>query len=208
MLNDLLNNPGTGLKPELNNLGSLLSGFYSIAFYLVTFLAFIWFVWGAFQYIFAGGDKEKLAKAKARLTWAVVGLVIFILAFVIAQFAAQILKPKPGNVPLPGFSLVQPAYGAVDIGKEYAFGDVASLGQGLDRLVGPAFSIATAAVIFYFLIGAFKILTGGGDKEALGNAQKMITHSIIGFILLMFAFLVFQFVLSSLFGITGLKIIK
>lgn len=104
--------------------------------------------------------------------------------------------------------LTQPAYAAVNIGGEYGFGEVKTLGQGVGLLVTPAFSIATTAVVIYFLIGAFKYLSAGGDKEAVSGAQKMITHSIIGFVLLMFAFLIFQFLLSSLFGITGLQLIK
>lgn len=96
----------------------------------------------------------------------------------------------------------------VDIGKNYAFGGIKSLGEGAGLLVTPAFSIATLAVIIYFLIGAFKYLTSGGDKDAIAGARAMITHAIVGFILLMFAFLIFQFLLSSLFGITDFRIIK
>lgn len=89
---------------------------------------------------------------------------------------------------------------AVDIGKEYDFGNIPSLGEGINRLVAPAFSIATLAVVIYFLIGAFKYLTSGGDKESVGEAQKMITHTIVGFIILMFAFLILQFI-PEFFGI-------
>jgi len=101
-----------------------------------------------------------------------------------------------------------PIHAQVDIGKEYAFGDIKSLGEGTDRLVGPTFSIATVAVVMYFLFGAFKILTAGADKEAMGNARNMITHAIIGFVILMFAFLILQFLLSSLFGIKDFQIIQ
>lgn len=109
---------------------------------------------------------------------------------------------------------ISPAYAqslslsGVAIGQEYAFGWITNLGQGVNLLVVPAFSIATLSVVIYFLIGAFKWLSSGGDKEALEGARRMITHSIIGFIILMFAFLILQFLLSGLFGITGLKIIQ
>jgi len=95
----------------------------------------------------------------------------------------------------------------VNIGDQYAFGKVGSLGEGVGLLVNPAFSIAATLVVIYFLVGAFKILTAGGDKEAVGSAQKMITHAIIGFVLLMFSFLIFQFLTGSLFGF-NLKLIK
>lgn len=88
----------------------------------------------------------------------------------------------------------------VDIGTEYSFGDIPSLGEGVNRLVDPTFSLATAVVIIYFLIGAFKFLTSGGDKEAVASARNMITHAIIGFIILIFVFIILQFI-PQFFGL-------
>lgn len=70
------------------------------------------------------------------------------------------------------------------------------------------FSIATALVTIYFLWGAFKYLVSAGNKEETAGARDMITHAIIGFIILIFAFLILQFLLSSLFGISDYQIIK
>lgn len=74
-----------------------------------------------------------------------------------------------------------------------------SLGQATSQLVTPVFSIATSIVIIYFLLGAFKYLRAGENKEEVAGARQMITHAIIGFIILMFAFFVLQFLISSLF---------
>jgi hypothetical protein len=102
-------------------------------------------------------------------------------------------------------NLIPTAY-AVDLGKEYPLGAINSLGEGFGYLVGPGFAIAAIAVVFYFLIGAFKILVSGGDKGAMASAQAMITHAIIGFILLMLMFIILQFIPQA-FGLTGFKII-
>lgn len=102
---------------------------------------------------------------------------------------------------------INPVFAQVNIGKEFGFGDITSLGDATSRLVKPAFELSAATVIIYFLLGAFKYLTSGGNKEEIEKARQMITHAIIGFIILMFAFLILQFLLSSLFGITGLQII-
>lgn len=83
--------------PKITNLGDLISELYKIAFPLVVFLAFFWLVWGAFQYISAGGDKQKLAGARSRIIWAIVGLIITSLAFLVAQFAQQIVQPRFGS---------------------------------------------------------------------------------------------------------------
>ena len=94
--------PGQGsLKPEFKDIGSLISSFLNIVFYIAIFLAFYWLVWGAFQYILAQGKKEELAKARARITWALVGLIIVLSAFLIAKFALEIFPPTSGKGGLP-----------------------------------------------------------------------------------------------------------
>ena len=100
MLGDLLKETGV---PNFNGstakLGALISGFLNISLYLATFMAFYWLVWGAFQYILASGKKEELAKARSKITWALIGLVVIFSAFFIAKFAGEIFKdilPKGG----------------------------------------------------------------------------------------------------------------
>lgn len=102
--------------------------------------------------------------------------------------------------------IIPTVYAAVDIGKEFGYGDIKSLGEGTSRLVLPAFSLAAVLVIIYFLIGAFKYLKSGGNKEEVQGAREMITHAIIGFILLMFTFLVIQYLMFRLFGLRGFQI--
>lgn len=80
-----------------------------------------------------------------------------------------------------------------DIGQNFAFGDIGTLGEGLNKLVAPVFSIAVTLVVIYFLIGGFKYLTSAGEKEAVASARSMIIHAIIGFVLLLFIFLILQF---------------
>lgn len=91
-------------------------------------------------------------------------------------------------------NLIKPAFAqGVDLGKEFGFGNINTLGEGFDRLVLPGFGIAALAVVFYFLFGAFKLLTSGGDKNAVEGAKNMITHALIGFVLLMMMFLILQY---------------
>lgn len=94
----------------------------------------------------------------------------------------------------------------VDIGREFGFGWIPSLGEAISKLVDPIFSAAAFLVILYFLLGAFRFLKAGGNKEDMDAARQMISHAIIGFIILMFAFFILQF-MSDLFK-PGLDIIK
>ncbi len=81
---------------NFTNLTSVLSGFLNIAFYAAFFLAFFYLIWAAFSYITAQGKKEELQKATARITWAIIGLIIVFLAYFIARFVGEILPPKGG----------------------------------------------------------------------------------------------------------------
>lgn len=94
-----------------------------------------------------------------------------------------------------------------NLSDEYAFGYIKTLGYGLSHLAVPMFYIAGTAVTFYLVIGAFKYLTSNGDKNAVQGAKNMITHSIIGFILLIMVFLILQF-LPQLFNLQGFRIIQ
>ncbi len=78
-------------KSSFTDLGSTLSAFYGVIFYIAFFLVLIWLVWGIFQYLFAGGNKEGLAKARGRITWAIVGFVILVIAFFVSDLLKGIL---------------------------------------------------------------------------------------------------------------------
>ncbi|MBI2600522.1 hypothetical protein HYW42_01100 [Candidatus Daviesbacteria bacterium] len=95
----------------------------------------------------------------------------------------------------------------VNIEDKFGFGNIKSLGEAISGLVNPAFSIAAALVVLYFVLAGFKYLTSAGNKEDLASAQKMALYATVGFVVLMAAFLIFQFLLSKLFGINGLQII-
>ena len=81
------------------SLGTIISEFASLALLIGGFLMFIWFVWGVFEYIFAGGNKDSLGKARKRMTWAIVGFLLFAISFAVSQYASTIFKPTSPSVP-------------------------------------------------------------------------------------------------------------
>lgn len=95
----------------------------------------------------------------------------------------------------------------INLGDQYGFGHISTFGQGLGYLINPAFAIAGIAVLFYLIMGAFKLLTSSGDKATVDSARNMITHAIIGVILLMAMFLILKFI-PEFFGLKGLEFIK
>lgn len=80
--------------------GDLISQSLEIAFAIAAMTAFFYALWGVYQYIFAGGNKEGLGKARARITWAIVGLVILGMAFAISQFVESFLVTQPLPKPI------------------------------------------------------------------------------------------------------------
>lgn len=89
---------------QFTNLGSVVSGGLNLAFMIGGFLMLFWFSWGVFQYLFAGGNKENLAKARARLTWAIMGFVFLTISFAISQYAQKIVPTENSITPvsIPG----------------------------------------------------------------------------------------------------------
>lgn len=85
--------------PKFITLGDVLSDLINIAFYVAMLFAFTWLVWGAFDYIMAQGKKENLAKARAKITWAIIGLMVVFSAYFVAKFAGQIFPPTKGGLP-------------------------------------------------------------------------------------------------------------
>lgn len=85
--------------PNRFTLGFILAQLIIIAFYIAGFLTFYYLIWGSFQYILSSGNKEQLQKARARITWALVGLIVIFLSYFIAKYALEIFPISKGGLP-------------------------------------------------------------------------------------------------------------
>ena len=79
---------------KFGTLGGLISQLLNVVFLIAGFLMFIWATVGIFQYITAGGNKEGLAKARARITWAMVGFLFVMISYLLSTYVQQIFKPN------------------------------------------------------------------------------------------------------------------
>lgn len=71
----------------LDFLGKTLINTLSLFFIAAIVLCLVFLVLGGIQWTTSGGDKNKLAAAKAKLTWAVIGLVVSLSTlFIISVF--------------------------------------------------------------------------------------------------------------------------
>jgi hypothetical protein len=77
--------------PDGGNLGGILN-WVVIALGIVAVLAALFFLlWGGIKWITSGGDKEKVDSARGTITYAIIGLVIVILGYVIVSFIRNLL---------------------------------------------------------------------------------------------------------------------
>ena len=93
-----INGPITQNVERFNTPAGLISEFLQIAFLIAGFLMFIWLVIGIFQYIFAGGNKDGLAKARKRIIYAIVGFLVVVLSFTLSRYIEDVIPHNNPNV--------------------------------------------------------------------------------------------------------------
>ncbi len=89
---------------KISGLNIVLQNFLSIALTLVGLVAIIMIVVSGIHFLSAGGDKEGAAKAKNTLTFAIIGLIVAISAWMILNLFGSFLGINVGtfNICLPG----------------------------------------------------------------------------------------------------------
>lgn len=80
-------NPGA----NASNLSNIINNVLKIIFMVAALLVLVFLIIGAFQWIVSGGDKEAVGKARQRITAALIGLAILVLAFVILGVVGTIV---------------------------------------------------------------------------------------------------------------------
>ncbi len=79
-------------------------------------------------------------------------------------------------------------------------GDLPTTVAALIRVVLGVLGIIAVVII---LIGGFKWMTSGGNDEKVKSARKVMTSGIIGLVIVLSAFAIAQFVLSSVVSATN-----
>lgn len=74
---------------RLINLIETLASWFLI---IIGLIGVIFLLYGALVYITAGGDSEKVDKAKKTIIYALIGIAVAILAFAIVTFVASLLR--------------------------------------------------------------------------------------------------------------------
>lgn len=84
-----------------SDLGKFVSNVLTLAFAIALLVVLVMLVWGAFEWITSGGDKEAVGKARNRIVNALIGLAVLAVAFALATVAGQFLGFKLTEIPIP-----------------------------------------------------------------------------------------------------------
>lgn len=84
---------GNGMKDGVGDANSLVKDVVNIILWIVGILSVIMLVWGGIKYTTSAGDSNKVTSAKNTIIYAVIGLIIAILAYAIVNFVIE----KIGN---------------------------------------------------------------------------------------------------------------
>lgn len=71
---------------SLFGVGGIFSTISNILIFLVGAIAVIMLIWGGLQYVISAGDSKRVESAKSTILYAIIGIVIAILAFAIVNF--------------------------------------------------------------------------------------------------------------------------
>lgn len=84
--------------------GTIVSNFVLIMYITGGLAVLVFMIWGAFDWITSGGDKEKITNARRKITNALIGLALLALSAFIVSLAGQIVgydPLSPTSPPLP-----------------------------------------------------------------------------------------------------------
>lgn len=83
------------------SLGNAISNILTVAFTVAILVVLVMLIWGAFEWITSGGDKDTVAKARGRIINALIGLAVLAIAYALTRVAAQFLGFDIGNITVP-----------------------------------------------------------------------------------------------------------
>lgn len=83
------------------DLGTVIQSVLTFVFSLSILAVLIMLVWGGFEWITSGGEKEAVGKARNRIIAALVGLTVLAVAFALAKVAGEFVGFKDFKLTIP-----------------------------------------------------------------------------------------------------------
>jgi hypothetical protein len=84
--------PGGVPTGGLSMVSKIIGNFITIMLIVTVILTLVFLIWGGVQWVQSGGDKQKLASARSRLTYAIIGLVVALLSFAVISIVGSVFN--------------------------------------------------------------------------------------------------------------------
>ncbi len=75
-------------------IGKILGNGLTMMMTVGVVLVLVMVAWGGIQWVSSNGDKNKIAAARGRITWGLIGLIIVLLAFFIVSAVGGVFNVK------------------------------------------------------------------------------------------------------------------
>jgi len=77
-----------------------------------------------------------------------------------------------------------------------------NIGTFIGYILPYIFGATAIALLIYLILGGFQLMTSRGDPKAAQGAQAKITNAIIGFVIVIFAYVIIQ-IFYTVLGLKG-----
>lgn len=84
--------------------------------------------------------------------------------------------------------------------SEYQVATLSCIWPLMSNIINAAIVLSAVVALYFIIISGIRFISSRGDTEAISNAKKTLTFAIIGFIFIILAFTLFNFV----FTLTGI----
>lgn len=87
---------------QTNSLSSVLQVGFSLLVTGAIILALLYMLWGGYDWITSEGDKQKVNQARTKLGFAILGLIIVLVSFLLIKTLTGIFLGTGGDIPCGG----------------------------------------------------------------------------------------------------------
>lgn len=160
--------------PHVQANSTTLDMILNVVYMVAGALAVIFIIIGGIHYITSAGEPGKITKAKNTIIYAIIGLIIVILAFAITNYVIGTLgKIDVNNKSQSAWMVVR------------------------DLVINVLLYFGGLVAVFMIMFGGFRYITAGGNAAAITKAKDTILYAVIGLVVAILAYAIVNFVIAS-----------
>lgn len=91
--------PASANLPSYDDRFLILNNAFTLFLSVISIVSIGFIIWGGIQLVMSEGDKQKVAAARGRITYAVIGLVIAFLSFFMIQLIGYLFDVNTLTIP-------------------------------------------------------------------------------------------------------------